>query len=180
MTATAPAGRRAAAWLIRLGLLGAVALLVLTTTVAVGTGSRPAAAARGYDWVTSWTASPQNPVSGTLGSTGFHDQTVRDIIVPSVGGNMIRLELTNAFGRSPLQVGRVTVAVAHLGAGVVPGTIHPVSFGGRVSVRIPAGEQVLSDPVGMQVPAMQELAVSIYLPGRTGVATRHTDALQVN
>jgi lysophospholipase L1-like esterase len=93
---------------------------------------------------------------------------------------MIRLELTNAFGRSLLQVGRVTVAVADLGAGVVPGTIHPVSFGGSVSVRIPAGEQVLSDPVGMQVSALQQLAVSIYLPGRTGVATRHTDALQVN
>ena len=91
MTATAPAGRRAAAWLIRLGLLGAVALLVLTTTVAVGTSSRPAAAARsGYDWVTSWGASPQDPSPGTLGLKGFHDQTVRDIIVPSVGGNMIR------------------------------------------------------------------------------------------
>src|SRR5436190_24209994 len=117
MTATAPAARRAAAWLIRLGLLGAVALLVLTTTVAVGPGSGPAAAARGHDWVTSWTASPQDPVPATLGRTGFHDQTIRDGIVPSVGGNMVRLELTNAFGRSPLQVGRVTVAVADLGAG---------------------------------------------------------------
>ena len=105
---------------------------------------------------------------GTLGMAGFHDQTVRDIIFPSVGGNMIRLELTNAFGRSPLQVGRVTVAVAGPGAEVVPGNIHPVSFGGSVSVRIPAGEEVLSDPVGMQVSALQELAVSIYLPGRTG------------
>jgi len=180
MTGSRLAGRRAAAWLIRLGLLGAVALLVLAATIAVGTASRPAAAARGYDWVTGWTASPQDPSPGTLGLKGFHDQTVRDIIVPSVGGNMIRLELTNAFGRSPLQVGRVTVAVADLGAGVVPGTIHPVSFGGSVSVRIPAGEQVLSDPVGMQVSALQELAVSIYLPGRTGVATRHTDAQQVN
>jgi lysophospholipase L1-like esterase len=180
MTGSRLAGRRAAAWLIRLGLLGAVALLILAATIAVGTASRPAAAARGYDWVTGWTASPQDPSPGTLGLKGFHDQTVRDIIVPSVGGNMIRLELTNAFGRSPLQVGRVTVAVADLGAGVVPGTIHPVSFGGSASVRIPAGEQVLSDPVGMQVPAMQELAVSIYLPGRTGVATRHTDAQQVN
>jgi lysophospholipase L1-like esterase len=179
MTATTPAGRRLA-WLGRLGLLGAVVLLVLTASVAVGTAPRPAAAARGYDWVTSWAASPQNPVPGTPGSAGFHDQTVRDIVVPSVGGNMIRLELTNAFGRSLLQVGRVTVAVADLGAGVVPGTIHPVSFGGSVSVRIPAGEQVLSDPVGMQVSALQQLAVSIYLPGRTGVATRHTDALQVN
>ena len=105
---------------------------------------------------------------GTLGMAGFHDQTVRDIIFPSVGGNTIRLELTNAFGRSPLEVGRVTVAVAGLGAGVVAGNIHPVSFGGNASVRIPAGEQVLSDPVGMQVSALQELAVSIYLPGRTG------------
>ena len=179
MTASRLAGRRLAG-LIRLGLLGAVALLVLAATVAVGTTSRPAAAARGYDWVTSWTASPQDPVPGTLGMTGFHDQTVRDIIVPSIGGNMIRLELTNAFGRSPLQVGRVTVAVADLGAGVVPGTIHPVSFGGRVSVRIPAGAQVLSDPVGMQVSALRELAVSVYLPGRTGVATLHTDARQLN
>src|SRR6266508_3333614 len=179
MTASRLAGRRLA-WLIRLGLLGAVALLVLAATVAVGTASRPAAAARGYDWVTSWTASPQDPVPGTLGMTGFHDQTVREIIVPSIGGNMIRLELTNAFGRSPLQVGRVTVAVADLGAGVVPGTIHPVSFGGRVSVRIPAGARVLSDPVGMQVSALRELAVSVYLPGRTGVATLHTDAQQLN
>jgi lysophospholipase L1-like esterase len=180
MTATTPVGRRLA-WLVHLGLPSAVALLVLAATLAAVTASRPAAAARsGYDWVTSWGASPQDPMPGTLGMAGFHDQTVRDIIFPSVGGNTIRLELTNAFGRSPLQVGRVTVAVADLSAGVVPGTIHPVSFGGSASVRIPAGKQVLSDPVGMQVSALQELAVSIYLPGRTGVATRHTDAQQVN
>jgi lysophospholipase L1-like esterase len=55
-----------------------------------------------------------------------------------------------------------------------------VSFGGSVSARIPPGEQVLSDPVGMHVTALQELAVSIYLPGRTGVATVHADAQQIN
>src|SRR2546423_15490020 len=100
MTATTPAGRRLT-WLSRLGLLGAVVLLALAATVAVGTASRPAAAARGYDWVTSWTASPQDPVPGTPGSAGFRDQTGRNIIVPSVGGNMIPLELANASGRSP-------------------------------------------------------------------------------
>jgi lysophospholipase L1-like esterase len=180
MIAGISAGRRSATWLIRLGLPGALALLVLAATSAAVTESRPAAARSGYDWVTSWSASPQDPVPGTLGMAGFHDQTVRDIIFPSVGGNTIRLELTNAFGRSPLQVGRVTVAVTSMGAGVVPGNIHPVSFGGGVSVRIPAGKEVLSDPVGMQVAALQELTVSIYLPGRTGVATVHSDAQQVN
>ena len=180
MTASRLAGRRLAR-LSYLGLPGAIALLVLAAAISAVTASRPAAAARhGYDWVTSWGASPQGPSPGTPGMTGFDDQTVRDIIFPSVGGNMIRLELTNAFGRSPLQVGRVTVALADLGAGVVPGTIHPVSFGGRMSVWIPADAQVLSDPVDMQVSALQELAVSIYLPGRTGVATLHSDAQQVN
>jgi hypothetical protein len=122
-----PACRHGATRLIHLGLPGAIALLVLAVTIAADTTSRPAAARSGYDWVSSWSASPQNPMPGTLGMAGFHDQTVRDLIFPSVGGNTIRLELTNAFGRSPLQIGRVTVAVAGLGAGVVPGNIHPVS-----------------------------------------------------
>src|SRR5215467_2866942 len=101
MTATTPAGRRLS-WLRHRGLPGAIALLILAAAIAAVTASRPAAAARnGYDWVTSWSASPQNPSRGTLGMAGFRDQTVRDIIFPSVGGDMIRLELTNAFGRSP-------------------------------------------------------------------------------
>jgi lysophospholipase L1-like esterase len=176
-----PAGRRGATRLIHFGLPAAIALLLLAATIGAVTASHPAVAARnGYDWVTSWSAAPHDPIPGTLGMAGFHDQTVRDIIYPSVGGDMIRLELTNAFGRSPLQVGRVTVAVAGPGAGVAPGNIHPVSFGGSVSVRIPAGQEVLSDPVGMRVSALQELAVSIYLPGRTGRATFHADAQQVN
>ena len=178
MNAGDPAGRRVR--LTRFGLPGAIALLILATVIAAVAASRPAAARSGYDWVTSWSASPQDAVPGTLGMAGFHDQTVRDIIFPSVGGSTIRLELTNAFGRSPLEIGRVTVAVAGPGAGVVAGNIHPVSFGGSGSVRIPPGEQVLSDPVGMQVLALRELAVSIYLPGRTGVATVHRDAQQVN
>jgi lysophospholipase L1-like esterase len=182
MTATSRAGRRKASRLIHLGLPGAAVLLVLTIIIASLAGSRPAAAAwRGADgWVTSWSASPQAAAPGTLAEADFDDQTVRDIIVTSVGGDPIRLELTNAFGTSSLRVGRVTVAVAGPRAAVAPGMIHPVTFGGSASFRIPAGGQVLSDPVTMQVQPMQALAVSVYLPDRTGPATYHADAQQVN
>ena len=149
-------------------------------TIAVFVSSRPAAAARRGGWVTSWSASPQSAVPRTLAAVGFDDQTLREIIFPSVGGDLVRLELTNVFGTSALRIGHVTVALAGLGASVVPGTIHPVTFGGSPSVRIPAGQQVRSDPVGIQVPALQDLAVSVYLPGRTGRATLHTEAQQVN
>ena len=174
------AGRANAARRIRFALPGVIAVLLLAAAVAVGGASRPAVAARAGSWVTSWSASPQAAVRGTLAAAGFHDQTIREIAFTSVGGDPIRLEMTNAYGTEPLLIGRVTVAATALGAGVVPGTIHRVTFGGRPSVRIPAGGQVRSDPVGMQVFALEDLTVSVYLPGRTGPATLHSAAQQVN
>jgi lysophospholipase L1-like esterase len=165
---------------VRLGLLAAAVVAILAVSAAVFAGAHPAAAGgRGFGWVTSWSASAQAAVPGTLAAAGLDDQTVRDIIFTSVGGDPIRLELTNVFGAAPLRVGRVTVAVAGPGAAVA-GTIHPVTFGGSASFRIPAGAQVLSDPVAMRVWPLEHLAVSVYLPGRTGAATFHWDAQQVS
>jgi len=130
--------------------------------------------------VTSWAASPQIPAPGTHAAAGFDNQTVRNIVFTSAGGTQIRLVLTNVFGTSPLQVGDVTVAVAGSGAAVAPGTIHQVTVGGSTSFHIPPGAQVLSDPVAMRVAPLQNLAVSVYLPGQTGAATIHSDAQQVN
>ena len=159
-------------------------MLVLAVLVAVFADFRPAAAARhgsgGDVWVTSWSASPQVGTPDTLAAFGFDNQTFRDIICSSVGGSRIRLELTNQFGTSPLRVGHVTVAVAGLGAAVAPGTIHQVRLDGRASFEIPAGAQVLSDPVAMSVAPLQDLAVSLYLPDQTRAATFHLNAQQVN
>jgi len=184
LIAASGSGRRNTGRLVRRGLPGAVVLLVLAVTVAVFATSRPAAAARSGTaadgWVTTWTASPQAAGRDTLAAAGFDNQTIREIIFTSIGGNPIRLELTNVYGTSPLRAGRVTVAVAGPDAAVQPGTIHPVTFGGRASFLIPAGAQILSDPVAMRVQPLQDLAVSVYLPGRTGAATFHADAQQVN
>jgi lysophospholipase L1-like esterase len=177
-------GRRKASRPIRLGLLGAAVLLILAVTIALFADSRPAAAARhgsgGDGWVTSWSASPQVAAPHTLAAAGFDNQTIRDIIFTSVGGDPIRLELTNVFGASPLRVGHVTVAVAGPGAAVLPGTIHSVTYRGSASFQIPAGAQILTDPVAMRVSPLQDLAVSVYLPGQAAAATFHSDAQQVN
>jgi lysophospholipase L1-like esterase len=180
------AGRQKVTRLIRLGLLGTVVLLLVAATIAVFADSRPAVAARRgpapgeHGWVTSWSASPQVAAAGTLAAVGFDNQTVREIIFSSVGGDQIRLELTNVFGAAPLRVGHVTVAVAGPGAAVQPGTSHKVTYRGGASFQIPAGAQTLSDPVAMRVRPLQDLAVSVYLPGLTGTATLHADAQQVN
>src|SRR5581483_11307126 len=94
-----PARRRQAARLIRLGLPGAVALLVVAVSLTIMAASRPAAARSGTDgWITSWSASPQVGGPGTLADRGFDNRTVREVIFASAGGDPIRLELTNAYG----------------------------------------------------------------------------------
>ena len=179
-----PARRRQAARLIRLGLPGAVALLVVAVSLSIMAASRPAAARSGADgWITSWGTSPQVAGLGTLAARGFRDQTIREVIFASAGGDPVRLELTNVYGTTPLRVGRVTVAQAdpqNPDAAVALGTIHPVTFGGAASVVIPAGAKVLSDPVAMRVEPLEDLAVSVYLPDRTGPSTMHFDAQQPN
>ena len=170
--------------LLRLGLLGAAVSLAVAAATAATARSAAATPASGTfgssAWVTSWAASPQVPVPGTPAAAGFDNQTVRNIVFTSAGGALVRLVLTNVFGTTPLQVGDVTVAVAGSGAAVAPGTIHRVTVGGSASFQIPAGAQVLSDPVAMRVAPLQDLAVSVYLPGQTGAATIHSDAQQVN
>ncbi len=140
-------------------------------------GSGPAV---GPGWVTTWAASPQapTPLIPNPGNAGFSDQTVRNIVFTSVGGNQIRIRLSNAFGKRAVTIGRASVGIPLTGAQLVPGTTHPVTFGGQASVTIPLGGEVVSDPVPLKVAPLEQLAVSLYLPAATGRATYHFTAQQ--
>jgi lysophospholipase L1-like esterase len=131
-------------------------------------------------WVATWAASPMQgtALESATAYAGFSNQTVRNIIYTSVGGDEVRVQVSNTFGTTSLTVGGVSVGVVLDGAQLVPGTARAVTFGGKASVTIPAGAQVLSDPLAMRVMPLQELAVSLYLPKATGPATNHGDAQQ--
>jgi lysophospholipase L1-like esterase len=148
---------------------------VMATPVAARWQSRD-----GTHWVASWGASPQAPVLGDRAELGFQNQTIRNIVFTSVGGSMVRIRFTNAFGAFPLRIGSAAVGVQRSGARVAPGTSFPLSFDGRPSVVIAPGSEALSDPVHLPVLPLEKLAVSVYLPDATGPATQHVDAQQVN
>jgi lysophospholipase L1-like esterase len=105
---------------------------------------------------------------------------VRNIIYASAGGDSLRVRVSNAFGSAPLAVGSVSVGVVLDGAQLATGTSHAVTFGGKASVTIPAGQELLSDPLAMTVRPLTELAISLYLPTATGPATNHQDGQQTN
>ena len=128
------------------------------------------------NWIGSWTASPQAP-RGVI-PTSFSDRTIRQIVHLSVGGHKVRLRLSNEFGQRPLLIGAASVALAGDGAGVAAGSMRAVTFGGSKSVIIPPGAPALSDPVELTVAALSDLAVSLYLPSATDLATVHAAGLQ--
>ena len=123
-------------------------------------------------WVPSWGASPSDP------TLPLSDQTVREHVRLSLGGDSIRLRLSNRFGTQSLIVGAVRVALQDNGPAVVPGTDREVTFYGSPSVTIPPGAQIVSDAVNLSIAPLQELAVSIYLPGDTGPLTIHSLGVQ--
>jgi lysophospholipase L1-like esterase len=134
-----------------------------------------AADAQVTNWIGSWTASPQAP-RGVI-PTSFSDRTIRQVVHLSVGGNKVRLRLSNEFGQRPLLIGAASIALAGDGAGLAGGS-RVVTFGGAKSVIIPPGAPALSDPVELAVAPLSDLAVSLFLPGATDLATVHATGLQ--
>jgi lysophospholipase L1-like esterase len=135
--------------------------------------------ARPQTWITAWGSSPQasepNPKDPLLSVDG---QTVRQRVRVSVGGAQIRILLSNQFGAAPVTVGAATVGLAADPASVKPGSIRPLTFGGRRTVTIPPGAPVLSDPVALPVAAGEELSLSLYFPQAVPSPTVHSAALK--
>lgn len=117
---------------------------------------------------------------GCPSDVGLNNQTVRNVIFLSAGGNKVRVRLSNAYGSNPLNVGAATVAISAGGAATIPGTTHTLSFNGKTSIVIAADSEVLSDPVDLSIPPLSTLAVSIFLPNNTGLSTQHFLAVQTN
>ena len=145
----------------------------------VGFATQPSVAAGGRDrdddpWVGTWAASPELATS----PFAFNGQTIREIVHTSIGGDRVRVRLSNAYGTTSLVVGAAHVALRSSGAGIANGSDRALTFAGSPTVTIPPGALVVSDPVALRVPALGDLSVSLYLPGAVQGLTEHSLGVQ--
>ena len=105
------------------------------------------------------------------------NQTARMIVRTSIGGSRIRVQFSNAFGTAPVELGAAHVAIRSKDSAIVAGSDRPLLFNGKESARILPGAVLLSDPVDLVVPKLSDLAISVYVPGPSGVASQHSQAL---
>jgi hypothetical protein len=121
------------------------------------------------------------PDANTAGAT---DQTFRSIVKPDLWGNKMRFRFSNVFGTQPVTFSTVTVALQEYSGNVLDGTVTPVTFGGKKSMTIPAGQEIFSDGIslswvqGADDSAVQgrNLAVSYAVEGDSGPMTFHSSA----
>jgi lysophospholipase L1-like esterase len=112
-------------------------------------------------WVGTWAASPAPSESGVA----FNNHTLRMNSRISLGGERLRVRISNAYGNRPLAIGAARVALRDKGPAAIPGSDRKLTFGGSDGATIAAGAFLVSDPVDLNAPALADLAVSIHLPG---------------
>jgi lysophospholipase L1-like esterase len=152
------------------------------TLVAVSAFAITGANANGDDlWVGTWGTALHEPDLGVpgLANTGFNNQTLRQIVHTSIGGRRVRVRFST-LGAKGLVIGAAHIALRASGAGIVANSDRTLTFGGKASITIPPGALVLSDPVGLEVPALSDLAISIFVPENTGPATWHFESRQIS
>jgi len=143
----------------------------------LGLGLRPASFVAGSGNAQNWTgtfAAQQDSIAG-----GINTQTVRMPVRVTIGntgtGAQVRIHLSNQLGTTAVTLPHVTVApqdTTALGAtaAAVP---TPVKFNNNVGVIIPAGGDIVSDPVNLTVAQESTLLVSIQVSGTVTNAPAH-------
>jgi lysophospholipase L1-like esterase len=135
------------------------------------------AACSGSRWLGAWTASPSD---GSSTQSVLADRTVRMALTPHVGGDRVRLHLSNRFGSAPVTLAHVTVAIRSAGGALRAGSLRDVPFAGRRAVTIPAGADVVSDPVALSFAPFTKLAVSVAVTGSVRGPTEHFTTRETN
>jgi lysophospholipase L1-like esterase len=123
-------------------------------------------------WVTAWMAAPDSP------GPALKTQTIRQIVRTGIGGSKVRIRLSNLFGTTPLTIGPVHLAKHERGSVIKSGTDLILTFGGKTTATVPKGAEIVSDPVNFPVAALEQLAVSLYLPNGAETSTIHSTAIQ--
>lgn len=117
-------------------------------------------------WVGTWGTAPQlvetqnNPPSPGLGNN-----SLRQIVQVSIGGEKVRLKLTNEFSQGATEIKAVELAIAKTAGSsseINETSTVNLTFNGKAGVTMPAGGKAVSDPVNFKIGPRENVAITIH------------------
>lgn len=125
-------------------------------------------------WVGTWSTSPQlvephnNPPS-----PGLSNNTLRQIVRVSLGGDTLRMRFSNEFSTSSITLNEVHIAVS-LGRDTIdPVTDVVLLFNGETGITIGPGSAITSDPFSFALQPRTDVAVTMYFGSTSADVTGH-------
>ena len=117
-------------------------------------------------WVGTWGTAPQlvepknNPPSPGLGNN-----SLRQIVQVSIGGEKVRLKLTNEFSEGATEIKAVELALAKTAGSsseIDEASTVSLTFNGKAGVTMPAKGKAVSDPIAFKIGPRENVAITIH------------------
>lgn len=125
-------------------------------------------------WVGTWATAPQTVVKSFMPyNNNMSNRSVRQIVKVSIGGETLRLKLSNVYSTEPVVIRSIYIAHAKDTFAIDPKTAQYVKFDDKYKVTIPAGKSITSDALPYNLKPLQRLAITINYTTAPSVPTVH-------
>jgi lysophospholipase L1-like esterase len=128
----------------------------------------------GTKWVGTWSTAPQLVEPGNNPpSPGLSNNTLRQIVHVSLGGDSLQMRFSNEFSTSPVTMNSVHIAVS-AGSGTIDTTTdREIFFNGNPDVTMYPGAAVISDPFQFDLQPLSDIVITIYFGNTSPDVTGH-------
>ncbi len=125
-------------------------------------------------WVGTWSTAPQLVETGNNPpSPGLSNNTLRQIIHVSIGGDSLRVRFSNEFSTNPVTLNEVHIAASEGGSTIDTSTDKILNFNGMPDVTMAPGTAVTSDPLQFSLEPLSNIVITIYFGGTSSDVTGH-------
>lgn len=119
------------------------------------------------NWVGTWATAVEYTGPSDMPKTSLSERSVREIIHVSIGGETLRLQLSNVFGNEDVEIRSVFIADAKDSCDIDVKSAKYLTFNGKKNIKIEAGKDVFSDNIKYHLSPLQRLAITICYDKQT-------------
>ena len=126
------------------------------------------------NWVGTWATAPQTVVKSFMPYNNcMTNRSVRQVVKVSIGGDVIRLKLSNIYSMQPVEIRSIYIAHAKDSSDIDAKTAQYFKFGNSYKTVIPAGKQIVSDALKFNLRNLERVAITINYTSAPKVPTVH-------
>ena len=126
------------------------------------------------NWVGTWATAPQTVVRPFMPYNNcMTNRSVRQVVKVSIGGDVIRLKLSNIYSMQPVEIRSIYIAHAKDSFSIDAKSAQYFKFGNSYKTVIPAGKQIVSDALKFNLRNLERVAITINYTSAPEVPTVH-------